>query len=468
VLITNATLWTNTSEGRYSGWLLLRAGKIAALGKGEAPEDIATSVPGIRVIRAQGKHVTPGIIDAHSHTGISRGVNEGGQAITAEVRIQDVTNPDDVNWYRQLAGGVTSVLSLHGSANAIGGQSQVNKLRWGCASPNDMHFHGALPGIKFALGENPRQINWSAGGNRYPATRMGVEALIRDRFTAAREYAANPSARRDLELEPLVEILAGKRLIHCHSYRQDEILMLGEVAKDFGFTIGTYQHILEGYKVAEVVRDRAGGGSGFADWWAYKAEVQDAIPQAFIIMHKVGAVASYNSDSNELARRLNTEAAKAVKYGHDVGGLSEEEALKFVTLNPAKQLKIDSMVGALRTDMAADVVIWSSSPLSSYARAEHTFVDGRELFSLEQDKQHRSAIEAERARLIQKLLKDGEKSKDAKPAASRETSPGSRRRRPTDLELEHLIELHNLQHMSGKDPRLAPGVCGCGFTHAFD
>ncbi|MBL8990471.1 MAG: amidohydrolase family protein, partial [Phycisphaerae bacterium] len=303
VLIVNATVWTAGPAGVIpDGEIVIKRGKIDYVGPKRSPRP-EPPLDGI-IIDARGKHVTPGIIDCHSHTGISRGVNEGGQAVTAEVRIGDVTNPDAISWYRQLAGGVTAVNSLHGSANAIGGQNQVNKVRWGVTHPDQMHLEGATPGIKFALGENPKGGNSperTTGSPRYPQTRMGVETLIRDRFIAAREYAralaehkskrfVRPEAppRRDLELEALAEILAGTRLVHCHSYRQDEILMLARVAEEFGFTIGTYQHILEGYKVAEAMRGRTIGASGFSDWWAYKVEVQDAIPQAFPIMHEQG------------------------------------------------------------------------------------------------------------------------------------------------------------------------------------
>jgi len=493
LLISNATIWTNTGKGIIKkGWLLTKNGKVAEVGDGEAPKAAAQ---GARVLDAAGKHVTAGIIDCHSHTGISKGVNEGGQAVTAEVRIADVTEPDDINWYRQLAGGVTAVNNLHGSANAIGGQSQTNKLRWGVAHPDDMHFEGAKPGIKFALGENPRQVNRGPGStasSRYPQTRMGVETLIRDRFTAAKEYDAGsgkvakgqsgkvtaslgsstPPLRRDLELEALAEILRGDRIVHCHSYRQDEILMLTQVARDFKFKIGTFQHILEGYKVADYVRDYSGGGSAFADWWAYKVEVQDAIPEGPPLMHDVGAVVSYNSDSDELARRMNVEAAKAVKYGN----LSEEDALKFVTLNPAKQLQVDKMVGSLEVGKDADFAVWSSSPLSTLARCEATYIDGRCYFSLEQDAAARETIAKERQRLIQKLLAEGKDGRAAgagrpgregrggeKPDDSKETTP------PSDALLDaesqarwdYFLDLYN----RGKGPNDIPGLCGCGLVH---
>jgi len=308
VLFRGATLWTSGPNGIVpNGDLLIGKGKVLYAGPRKDHGNVTT-------IDVAGKHITPGIIDCHSHTGISKGVNDSGQAVTAEVRIGDVTNPDHISWYRQLACGVTTVNSLHGSANPIGGQSQTNKVRWGVAHPDDMHFGGAKPGIKFALGENVKQSNWGDDyKTRYPQTRMGVEAIMRDRFFAAREYAKKHDAV-DLELEALAEILSGDRLIHCHSYRQDEILMLARIARDFKFRIGTYQHILEGYKVTDAIKAHAIGASAFSDWWAYKVEVQDAIPYNGPIMHDAGILVSFNSDSDELVRRLHLEAAKAIKY----------------------------------------------------------------------------------------------------------------------------------------------------------
>ncbi len=420
VLVRNATIWTSGPQGTLDASdILFVKGRISRMGKG------LTVPSGTLVIDGTGKHVTAGLIDAHSHTAISDGVNESGQAITAEVRIGDVVNSDDINIYRQLAGGVTTINQLHGSANAIGGQNQVSKLRWGML-PEQMKFEGAMPGIKFALGENPKQSNWGDRyTTRYPQTRMGVEQIIRDAFTAAREYekaiAAAPSKpgvippRRDLELDALAEILNSKRLIHSHCYRQDEIMMLLKVSDDFGFQIGTLQHALEGYKVADEIATRGVGASLFSDWWAYKHEVADAIPYAGKLMHDAGVLVSYNSDSNELARRLNTEAAKAVKYG----GLSEIDALKFVTINPARQLRIDARVGSLEEGKDADLVIWSGHPLSTYTVCEQTWIEGRKFFDRSEDAVMRADIQRKKAELVQKSLTSKKKGGGAPPPVRR-------------------------------------------------
>lgn len=480
VVITNATVWTSGPQGILKdSSVVLKGGKIdSVIAGGAAPID------GAIVIDAKGKHVTPGIIDCHSHTGISKGVNEGGQAVTSEVRIQDVTDPDSISWYRQLAGGVTAVNSLHGSANAIGGQTAVNKNRWGSTSADDLHFAGRdsfddanpfapgakkaypmPPGVKWALGENPRQVNGTSR-NRYPQSRMGVEALIRDRLTAAREYEQSwkewsagkrtPGAlppRRDLELEALAEVLDGSRLVHCHSYRQDELLALAKICREFNFKLGTWQHILEGYKVATDVRDNARGASAFSDWWNYKVEVQDAIAQGPILMHDVGVVVSFNSDSDELARRLNLEAAKAVKYGN----LKEEEALKFVTINPAIQLGLEKRVGSLEPGKEADVVIWSGDPLSVSSHAERVFVDGREMFSLDMDAKLRKQNNENRQRIIQKLKKE--------PPARGGGGEGPKDSEMDDADaVRERIMLDMLNRRGSLDSNM-PGECGCGLVH---
>jgi imidazolonepropionase-like amidohydrolase len=381
--------------------------------------------PGAEVIDARGKHITPGLIDHHSHTAIRGAVNEGTHNVTAEVRIGDVINSEDLNIYRELAGGLTVANLLHGSANAIGGQKALIKLRWG-EPPGGLLFEGATPGIKFALGENPKQSNW---GDRYttrfPQTRMGVEQSIREAFLAARNYMDEWAEwktmprrqrrreippRRDLQLETLAEILRGERLIHCHAYRQDEILMLLRVAEDFGFRIGSFEHVLEGYKVADEVAAHGAGASMFSDWWAYKFEVYDAIPYNGALMWDRGAIVAFNSDSSELARRLNLEAAKAVKYG----GVPEEEALKLVTLNPAILLGVGDRVGSLEVGKDADLVIWSGHPLSTHSRAEQTWVDGRKYFDREEDRARRAALAEERSLLIESAKKAAKKEEKKK------------------------------------------------------
>jgi imidazolonepropionase-like amidohydrolase len=428
VLVKNATLWTNGSAGKIENAdLLVQRGKVMQVGKNLA------APAGAVIIDATGKHVTSGIIDAHSHIAISQGVNEGTQAITAEARIGDVVDSDDIDIYRQLAGGVTMSNLLHGSANPIGGQNAVIKLRWG-ALPEEMKFDGAMPGIKFALGENVKQSNWGDRfTTRYPQTRMGVEQIMRDEFQAAKdydrawkEYAEKKKVkgnellippRRDIELETITEILQNKRQIHCHSYRQDEILALIRLAEELGFHVDVFQHILEGYKVAEAMAKHKAAGSAFADWWAYKFEVYDAIPYAGALMHHQGVVVSFNSDSNEMARRLNTEAAKAVKYGN----VPEQEAWKFVTLNPAKQLRIDKRVGSLEPGKDADFVIWSGHPMSTLTRCEQTWIDGRKYFDIQDDAKWREEVATQRAALVQKALasKDKKGKEEGKPAMRR-------------------------------------------------
>jgi N-acetylglucosamine-6-phosphate deacetylase len=407
LLLTHATIWTSAEQGILKdASILIESGKITAVGEGiEAPA-------GATIVDCKGKHITPGIIDCHSHMATDGGINEVGQAITAEVRIGDFIDPSDIDIYRQLAGGVTTINVLHGSANPMGGQNQVCKLRWGEIDAA-MKFADAPPGIKFALGENVKQSNWGERyTSRYPQTRMGVEQLMRDEFLAARKYIldhANPRAdqlppRRDLELEAIAEILQGKRWIHCHSYRQDEILALLKLCDEFQIQIATLQHILEGYKIADEIAKRKIGASAFSDWWAYKVEVIDAIPYNGPMMHKLGIVVSFNSDDRELARHLNHEAAKAVKYG----GLAPAEALKFVTLNPAKQLRIDKWVGSLEPGKDADIAIWSGDPLAITSRCEQTWVDGRKYFDLDDDKKHRATAKQRHAALVQKILQSGD------------------------------------------------------------
>jgi len=402
VLIKNGTVWTNEKDGiLQNADVLLENGKIKAVGKN-------LSASGAKVIDATGKHITAGIIDEHSHIAGAGGINEGAQSVSAEVRVADIINSEDVNIYRQLAGGVTTSHILHGSANPIGGQSQLIKLRWG-KSPEELKFVGADGFIKFALGENVKQSNFGTGA-RFPVTRMGVEQTFVDEFTRAKEYqkalsVKGNSVRKDLELDAIVEILNNKRFITCHSYVQSEINMLIHVADSLGFKINTFTHILEGYKVADKMKAHGIAGSTFSDWWAYKNEVAEAIPYNGKIMHNVGITTAFNSDDAEMARHLNQEAGKSVLYGN----VPEEDALKFVTLNPARMLHIDDKVGSLKAGKDADVVIWTANPLSIYARAEKTFVDGVAYWDIDKDAQIIKAQQVEKARLIQKMLESKSK-----------------------------------------------------------
>ncbi len=409
ILFTNATVWTNEAEGiLQNADVWINNGKIMAVGKN-------LKAPNAKVINAEGKHITAGIIDEHSHIA-SSSINEGGQSVTSEVRIADNIYPDDVDIYRQLSGGVTSSHILHGSANTIGGQTQLIKLRWG-GNDEDLKFKGADGFIKFALGENVKRTG-SRTNNRFPDTRMGVQQVQMDAFTRAKEYEAalkGPNGkyvRRDLELDALVEIMNSKRFITCHSYVQSEIIETMRMAEQFGFKINTFTHILEGYKVADKMNAHGASASTFSDWWAYKLEVQDAIPYNAGIMQKVGLNVAINSDDAEMARRLNQEAAKSVRYSN----IPEEEAWKMVTLNPAKMLHIDKQVGSLKAGKDADIVMWSDNPLSIYAKAEKTIVDGIVYFDREKDKQLRAEITQERTRLIQKMLDDKKGGASTTPA----------------------------------------------------
>ncbi len=410
VIVRGATVWTEGPAGILENADVVAVdGKIAAVGKGLAAPAGALEVDG------RGKHVSPGVIDCHSHTAIDGNVNEFGHAITAEVRIRDVIDPLDVAVYRELAGGTTVANVLHGSANAIGGQNAIVKWRWG-GGPDDFLFAGAPEGIKFALGENPKQSNFNNPRPRYPATRMGVANLIRERFLAARDYRRRQEEYRkaaavkgaspvppavDLQLEAIAEILEGKRVIHCHSYRKDEILEVIRVAEEFGIKVATFQHVLEGYKVADEIAKHGAGGSTFSDWWAYKPEAYDAIPYNGALMRERGVVVSFNSDSDELARRLNWEAAKAVRYG----GVPPADALAFVTINPAKQLGIEKRVGSLEAGKDADFVVWSGDPLSDETIALETWIDGKKYFDRAEDLSRRAALEQERADLVAKAKK---------------------------------------------------------------
>ena len=407
ILIKGAKLWILEGKGVIEkGDVLIENGKIIEVG-----EEISTNDKNIKIIDGNGMHLTPGIIDEHSHIALF-GVNEGSQSNTAEVRIKDVVNSEDVNIYRQLAGGVTTSQLLHGSANAIGGQSAIVKFRWG-SSPEEMIIKEADEYIKFALGENVKRSRASSS-TRFPDTRMGVEQVFVDAFNKARIYenkwkkynsltkkeklsAIIP--RKDIELEALSQILNGKMHITCHSYVQSEINMLMKVAEKFNFKVNTFTHILEGYKVADIMARHGAGAGSFSDWWAYKNEVKEAIPYNAALMLQAGVVTSINSDSREMARRLNQEAGKSIKYGN----ISEVEAMKLVTLNPAKLLKLDHRMGSIKVGKDADLVLWNEHPLSIYSKPLKTIVDGKIYFDIEEDEILREEIKRERARIISKM-----------------------------------------------------------------
>jgi imidazolonepropionase-like amidohydrolase len=413
ILIKNATVWTNEKEGNLANTdVLLKAGKIAKIGKG-------LTEASARVIDGTGKYLSAGIIDEHSHIA-ALSINEGAESVTAEVRVGDNMNPEDINIYRQLSGGVTSSHILHGSANTVGGQTQLIKLRWG-TTDEGLKFAGADPFIKFALGENVKRTT-STNNNRFPDTRMGVEEVLTDAFDRAVDYQkamkANPTTtRRDLELEALTEIMNKKRFITCHSYVQTEITYAMRViekfkAQGYDFNVNTFTHILDGYKVADKMKAHGSSAATFSDWFAYKTEVTDAIAYNAAIMHNVGVNTVINSDDAEMARRLNQEAGKAVKYG----GVPEEEAFKMVTLNPAKALHVDHKVGSIKVGKDADVVLWSDIPLSIYAKALYTIVDGTVYFDREKDAEKSKQIKAERTKLIQKMLGEKRAGMPTRPA----------------------------------------------------
>ncbi len=400
IVIKDATILTVSHGNIPKGSILIRDGKIAEVGP-------AVIVPaGATVIDATGQFVTPGIIDPHSHIAAAGGINEGTLAVTSMTAIEDVLEPTDLNIYRELAGGVTTTLTLHGSANPIGGTSATIKLRWG-KDAKGLLFQGAKPGLKFALGENVKR-----GGTtgRYPASRMGTEDVIRTAFIEAREYmrrwddyrkraaAGDKTAippKRNLTLEPLAEVLRGERLAYVHGYRADEMLMTIRLADEFGFKVNSFEHALEGYKIAKEMAAHGAIGSTFADSWAYKAEAWDAIPYNAAVMTRKGVLAALNSDSAERARRMNLEAARAMKYG----GLNEQEALALITINPAKELKIDARVGSIDPGKDADLVIWNHHPLSIYAVAQKTLIDGEIYFDIQKDLEMRKRMEEERKNL---------------------------------------------------------------------
>ncbi|WP_092207768.1 amidohydrolase family protein [Bizionia echini] len=413
ILFQNATVWTNEASGILKNTdVLVKDGKIAKIGNN-------LSAGNAMVIDATGKHITSGIIDEHSHIATAA-VNEAGQNSTAEVTIEDVVDSDDINIYRNLTGGVTTIQILHGSANPIGGRSAIIKLKWGESAQN-LIFPNSPKFIKFALGENVKQSNWGDySRSRFPQTRMGVEQVYTDYFTRAKEYEALKKSgkpyRKDLEMETLSEILNKDRFISCHSYVQSEINMLMEVAERFNFNINTFTHILEGYKVADKMKEHGVGASTFSDWWAYKFEVNDAIPYNAAILHNQGIVTAINSDDAEMSRRLNQEAAKAIKYG----GISEEDAWKMVTLNPAKLLHIDDRVGSVKVGKDADMVLWSGHPMSVYSKAEKTLIEGAVYFDIDRDKQIRNAMKQEKNELTTMMLQAKNKGLKTKPIVKKE------------------------------------------------
>jgi imidazolonepropionase-like amidohydrolase len=441
VFIQNATILTVTHGNIEHGSILIRDGKIASVGGADlkAPE-------GATVIDATGQFVMPGIIDCHSHIAVDGSVNEGGPAVSSMANIADVLEPDDINIYRDLAGGVTSANILHGSANPIGGQTIVIKLRWG-KQASDLPFQGALPGIKFALGENPKRSNFTPPPGvqpRYPATRLGVEEVIRQAFIEAREYKKQwddynqrKSAgeqnlippRRNVQLDPLVEVMEGKRYVHAHCYRADEIVMLMRVANEFGFKVRTFQHVLEGYKVADEIAASGAGGSTFSDWWAYKMEAFDAIPYNAALMNERGVIVSINSDDAQEARQLNQEAAKSMKYG----GLSANDALKLITLNPAIQLGIDGRAGSIDVGKDADLAIYNHDPLSVYAVVQKTLIDGQVYFDRQRDIAQRPALEKEKQALLDKEKKASEEKKTEENSEKKpEKKPSPKKKPPQD------------------------------------
>ena len=412
ILFKNATVWTGERAGILEHTdVLVKDGKIAKIG-------VDLKARNAEVIDATGKHLTAGIIDEHSHLALSA-VNEAGHNSTAEVTMEDAIDPNHPGIYRSLAGGVTSLQLLHGSANPIGGRSAIIKAKWG-GTAKDLIYHNSPQFIKFALGENVKQSNWSSY-SRFPQSRMGVEQLFINYFQRAKEYdlakKAGEEVRYDEELEVLAQIINGERFISCHSYVQSEINMLMKVADQFGFRVNTFTHILEGYKVADKMKAHGVGGSTFSDWWAYKFEVSDAIPYNAAIMHREGITVAINSDDAEMNRRLNQEAAKTIKYG----GVSEEEAWKMVTINPAKLLHIDQRVGSIKEGKDADLVLWNNHPLSVYAKAEKTLIEGAIYFDLEEDLAKRQSIKEQKNELLQLMLQEKLLGKLTQKPTSKET-----------------------------------------------
>ncbi len=415
ILIKDATVLTVSHGDIPKGSILIRDGKIAEVGPSIAAPADAT------VIDATGQFVMPGIIDPHSHVAQNGGINEGTVAVSSMTAVEDTIDPNDIDIYRELAGGVTTTATLHGSANPIGGQGAVIKLRWG-KDAKGLLFQGARPGLKFALGENPKRVGRNS--DRYPGTRMGVEDVIREAFLQARDYMAKWSEyrklaaagdktavppRKDLKLEPIAEVLRGERLAFVHAYRTDEMLMMMRLANEFGFKVNSFEHGLEAYKIAKEIAAHGAVVSTFSDWWGYKFEAYDAIPYNAAILTRKGVMVSINSDSDEEARHLNQEAAKCMKYG----GLTDQEALKLVTLNPATQLKIADRVGSIDPGKDADLVIYNHHPLSVYAVAQKVLIDGEVYFDIRKDHEMRSSMEKERKALEEKDRKLRERERPA-------------------------------------------------------
>ena len=403
VLFKNATVWTSEKEGKLLNTdVLVQKGKITRIGRN------LTAEAGVRTIDATGMHLTPGIIDEHSHIAMD-GTNESAQAISSEVRVGDVVDPEDPAIYRELAGGVTMTHILHGSANPIGGQSILIKQRWG-HNAEELKVENQDRFLKHALGENVKQRT-----NRYPNTRMGTEQIIRDAYQRAVSYnnvwkawnALKPSERagkvppqRDLELDALVDVLEKRSFIECHTYVQSEGTMIMNLANDFGVKVNSLIHFNEGYKIADQIVEHGASASVFSDWWDYKFEVYEGIAYNAAMLLNQGVLTCIHSDDAEMGRRLNQEAGKIMKYG----GVSETDALKLITINPAKILHMDQRTGSIKVGKDADLVLWTDYPLSIYARASKTMVDGTIYFDEELDAKMKKQIDNERNRIISNIL----------------------------------------------------------------
>jgi len=393
LLLKNGNILTISGETLLGGDILIQGGKIAALRKG------LSAPAGSETMDLAGRWVMPGIIDSHSHIAVEGDVNEMGALITPEVNIRDVLNPEDINIWYALCGGVTCVHTMHGSLNPIGGRGLVLKLRWG-AQAEDMIFQGAPLTVKWALGENPKTSNLSgAGPARYPKTRMGVEASLRLEFDQARDYMrrwdeyqaqarawakakAKPALPepvppgRDYRLEVVADILRGKYWVRCHAYQAEEMLSILRLCREYGLKLACFEHGLEGYRITNELVEYGVAVSTFVDFWAYKWEAFQTTPYSPALMAKRGVLVALNSDDAERMRRLFNDAAKTVRFG----GLSEAEALKLITLNPAKILGIDRWVGTIETGKDADLAVFSRHPLDPYTVCEMTLVDGKILF----------------------------------------------------------------------------------------